>query len=197
MNKQEFFAALQKGLSALPMEDRKKSLDFYNEMIEDRMEEGLSEEEAVAAVGSIDEILPQILAEVPPTEFIKPKRKEKHGGQIFLLVLGAPLWLPLLLAIISTAVAIYLVLWTIILTLYAVDLSFAVSGVAGIAGAFIFYWPVGNIGGAIFILGIGLLCIGLSILLFYGSNQITKGILSFSRKIAKRIPFLLKRKEEN
>ena len=28
MNKQEFFAALQKGLSALPMEDRKNPLIF-------------------------------------------------------------------------------------------------------------------------------------------------------------------------
>ena len=49
MGKQEFLAQLRKGLQGLPQEDIEERLTFYSEMIDDRMEEGLSEEEAVSA----------------------------------------------------------------------------------------------------------------------------------------------------
>ena len=52
MTKREFLAQLRKGLSGLPQDDIEERLTFYGEMIEDRKEEGLSEEEAVSAVGS-------------------------------------------------------------------------------------------------------------------------------------------------
>ena len=46
MSKQEFLEQLRRGLSGLPREDIEERLKFYSEMLEDRMEEGLSEEEA-------------------------------------------------------------------------------------------------------------------------------------------------------
>ena len=60
MNKKAFLWALMDGLSGLPMEDIERSLDYYSEMIDDRMEDGLSEEEAVAAMGPVKEICAQI-----------------------------------------------------------------------------------------------------------------------------------------
>lgn len=68
MNKQEFLAELQKGLSGLPQEDRDERLTFYGEMLDDRMEEGLSEEEAVAAVGSVEEIVRQTARRYSPRQ---------------------------------------------------------------------------------------------------------------------------------
>ena len=53
MTKQAFAAALRNELSGLPREDIDRSIDFYCEMIDDRMEEGLTEEEAVSAIGSV------------------------------------------------------------------------------------------------------------------------------------------------
>ena len=47
MNKQEFLARLQKGLSGLPGEEIEEHLAFYSEMIDDRMEDGIPEETAV------------------------------------------------------------------------------------------------------------------------------------------------------
>ena len=55
MNKQEFVERLRKGLSGLPQDDIEERLTFYSEMIDDRMEEGLSEEEAVGEIGSVDD----------------------------------------------------------------------------------------------------------------------------------------------
>lgn len=65
MTKQEFLKALWTKLSELPKDDVEQSLDYYAEMIEDRIEGGLSEEEAVAAVGTVDEAAAKILSEVP------------------------------------------------------------------------------------------------------------------------------------
>ena len=53
MTKQEFLLNLRKGLLGLPPQDIEERLAFYNEMIEDRIEDGLSEEEAVAEMGRI------------------------------------------------------------------------------------------------------------------------------------------------
>ena len=51
MNKYEFLGRLSERLSNLTAEDRKKATDFYAEMIDDRIEEGMSEEEAVQSIG--------------------------------------------------------------------------------------------------------------------------------------------------
>ncbi len=59
MNKSEFISALEQKLKGLPREDVEQSIAFYEEMIQDRMEEGLSEEEATAAIGSVEEIAAQ------------------------------------------------------------------------------------------------------------------------------------------
>lgn len=65
MNKKEFLAALRAGLAGLPEADVQHWLDFYSEIIEDRMEEGMTESEAVADVGSVHTIVTQILSETP------------------------------------------------------------------------------------------------------------------------------------
>ena len=53
MTKQEFLNQLRMGISGLPQEDISERLTFYREMIDDRMEEGLSEEEAVAFIAEM------------------------------------------------------------------------------------------------------------------------------------------------
>lgn len=52
MTKAEFLKALEEKLSALSAEDRAASLAYYEEIIDDRMEEGLCEADAVAAAGA-------------------------------------------------------------------------------------------------------------------------------------------------
>lgn len=185
MNKQEFLAVIRKGLSGLPLEDIERSVDFYNEMIDDRMEDGLTEEEATAAIGSASDIVSQILSETPLTKFVKAKVKPNRmlrGWEIGLLILGSPVWLPLLLAAAIIVLAVYIVIWSVIITLYAVDLSFAACGAAGIAGAFA-YIAADNIAGAVLLVGTGLVCAGLAVLVFFGSNQVAKCVLRLSKKI--------------
>ena len=145
----------------------------------------MSEEEAVEALGNIEEIISQILSEVSLPKLVKEKVKPKRAlkaWEIVLLVLGAPLWIPLLATVILTVLAIYLSFWSVIISLYAVDLAVAICGLAfvGVAVALLFsgqFIPAGVVFGA------GFVCMGLSILLFFAFNLVTKGILWVSKKV--------------
>ena len=95
MNKQEFLSELRSVLSGLPQDDIEERIAFYGEMIDDRMEEGLTEEEAVAEAGNINEIKTQIVADIPLQKLVKEKVKPKRalrGWEIVLIVLGFPVW---------------------------------------------------------------------------------------------------------
>ena len=83
MTKAEFLKALEEKLSALSAQDRVASLAYYEEIIDDRMEEGLCEADAVAAAGPVEEAAAQLLAETPHAETrlcAQPKRIEPAGS---------------------------------------------------------------------------------------------------------------------
>ena len=104
MSKQEFLAELKAGLNGLPQEDIEERLTFYSEMIDDRMEEGLTEEEAVLAIGTVNEVITQILTDTPLSKLVKERVKPKRtlkAWEIVLLALGAPIWLSLLIAVLA------------------------------------------------------------------------------------------------
>lgn len=198
MNKDAFLSALHGRLSGLPEEDIKKSLDYYNEIIDDHIEEGLSEEEAVQAVGGLEEIVSQILMDTSLPKLVKAKVKPKRSlktWEIVLLVLGSPVWLPLLFAAVCLLLAVYIVLWSVILVLYSVDLSFAAGALTGIVGFFVSL-PDGNIAQGTLFLGAGLFCGGIAILLFFGFNRITKEVLILSKKFLLAIKTRFIRKEK-
>ena len=110
MTKIQFLMSLHNKLSGLPQNEIEERLNFYSEMIEDRIEEGIPEAEAVAQIGTVDEIAEQIVADIPLTKIakgkIKPKRRIK-AWEIVLLILGAPLWLSVLIAIFAVIFSFY------------------------------------------------------------------------------------------
>ena len=181
MNKQQFLTEISSRLKGIPEHDIKKSLDYYSEMIADRMEDGLAEADAVSAVGSVEEIVSQILSESTPLILPKTRRTPKIW-EIILLILGSPVWLPLLLAAAIVILAVYIVIWSAILTLYAIDLSLAAGGILGSASAFMLIFS-GYTVQAVLFFGTGLILAVISILLFFGFNQITKYTVILSKEI--------------
>ena len=177
MNKQEFFAQLRKRLSGLPEQDVEERLSFYSEMIDDRQEEGLSEEAAVAAVGSVDEIVAAVVADTPLTKIAKERIKTKRRlslGEIVLLVLGSPIWLSLGIAAFAVILSLYLSLWAVIISLWAVFVSLAACSVGCVLSGFAFLMRLNGASG-LAILAAGVTCAGLSIFMFYGCKAATKG----------------------
>ena len=141
MNKKEFLERLRHGLHGLPQEDIEERLNFYSEMIDDRMEEGLSEVEAVAEIGNVWEIISQIRAEIPLTKLVKEKIKPKspvNPWVVVLLILGFPLWFPILIAVIAIILSVYIVVWSVIITLWAAFVSLAAGLLSGVFSAVYF-----------------------------------------------------------
>ena len=184
MTKLKFLLSLNEKLSGLPQKDVEERLGFYSEMIEDRMEEGLTEEEAVAAVGSVDEIAEQILADIPLTkiavENMKPKRRFKTW-EIVLLILGSPLWVSLLVAAFAVGLAAYAVLWAAIASLWAVFASVVACAFGGwVAG--VGFLIGGNTVTGVAMIGAGFVCGGLSVFLFFGCKNLTKWTAVLAKK---------------
>ena len=174
MNKIEYLAELRKGLSGLPQEEIEERVTFYSEMIDDRMEEGLSESEAVGAIGTISDVVAQILAETPITTLVKEKvrtNRAMKAWEIVLLVLGSPLWLSLLEA--------SLVACALGGPVSAVVLALQGNGLVSIA-----------------MLGAGAVCAGLSIFIFFGCKVSTKGAMVVTRKMALGVKYLFVGREK-
>lgn len=185
MNRSEFCSELRAGLCGLPTEDIERSLDYYCEMIDDHIESGLTEEEAVAAVGPVWEIISGILADTPLTKIVKEKvraGRTLRAWEVILLILGSPIWVPLLLATVILALTAYALIWVFVVVLYAVVLSFAAAAVSCIAGAF----PIvltGNFVMCAMYFGVGLFSAGLTILSFIGTGHITRGIINLCKNV--------------
>ena len=81
MNKQEFLKRLGAALSGLPEQDASERLSFYGEMIDDRMEEGLSEAAALAEIGPVEAVVRQIVAETPLPKLVKEKMRSGRRSQ--------------------------------------------------------------------------------------------------------------------
>ena len=181
MCKQEFLEQLRKGLSGLPQDEIEERLTFYSEMIEDRKEEGLSEEEAVASVGDAAEITGQILADSPVQPVARKNRRLKTW-EIVLLVLGSPVWLSLLIAVAAVVFSLYVSLWAVILSLWAVFAAVTVFSV-GIAALGIGFALNGNVPAGMVMIGEGFICAGVAIFLFFGCKAATKATLWLTKKL--------------
>jgi uncharacterized membrane protein len=199
MRKQEFMDRLREKLSDLPIAETEERLGFYEEMIDDRMEEGLSEEEAVAAIGSPDEIAAQIIEEIPLKKIVKEKIKPKRKLsvlEIVLLVVGFPLWFPLLIVVpFSVIASLYATLWSVIVSLWAVFGSL-IGSAAGVLVGGVCFIAVGYMPSGIVLIGASLFCAGLSVFLFFGCKAATKGTVWLTKRIALGIKNLFIRKEK-
>ena len=188
MNKQEFLKNLRVSLSNLPQEEIEERIIFYSEMIDDRIEEGLSEEEAVAAVSTADETLTHSTNEQPTP---KAKRKLK-AWEIVLLILGSPIWFSLLIAALAVAIAVYASLWSVIVSLWAAFGAVA-SSALGCVVAGVIFTCIGKVLTGVASIGVGIALAGLSIFCFFGCLATTKGSIFLTKKIFQ----LIKRRLRN
>ena len=199
MTKIEFIELLRVKLSGLPAQEVDERLDFYSEMIDDRIEEGKSEEEAIVELGSVDEVAEQIIAEIPLTSIAKERiRPKKRLGawEIVLLVLGSPIWLSLAIAAFAVILSLYVVLWSVIVSLWACFGALVGCAVGGVAAGAVFA-ALGNVPSGIATIGAGSACAGLSILFFLGCKEATRGNIWLTKRLALGIKKLFVKKEES
>ncbi|MBQ8309947.1 MAG: DUF1700 domain-containing protein [Clostridia bacterium] len=194
MNKIEFLSVLKKRLSGLPQADIDRTVDYYTEMIDDCMEEGMTSAQAVARMGTIDEIVVQARAnarysDAPKT--VPPPRRRMRTWETVLLCVGFPLWFPLTLAAAIIALAVVIVIFAVYIVFYAVDLSLAAVAVTGILTSPIVAFGNGSLTQFLLFFGGGLVCAGLAVPLFFACNALTVKTASMIKHIIIR-----KRKEQ-
>ena len=188
MNKDSFLETLKKRLAAFPEGEVETICAYYAEMIDDRVEEGMTEEEAVAALGNFDRLVEESLANLPLSVLMKAKvneskkRSDHKGLWITLAILGSPLWLCLLLAFLMLLVSIYICIGAFLISAYVVLGSLVLSGVVSVimGGIFLFVRsvPVG-----ICLLGAGLILAGLGCLLVGPVQKFAKWLMQISLRI--------------
>ena len=199
MTKNEFLIKLIQGLSRLPQAEVEERVAFYGEMIADRMEDGLSEEEAVASLGSVQEVINQIISEIPLSSIIKDRIKlnrKLNGWEIALLAIGSPIWISLIAAAFAVVIAVYASIWAVVVSLWATFSALVGVGVGGILGGFLFM-GLGKIPAGFGVLSCALICGGLAILMFYACKYTTVAMTVLTKKIALLLKKCFTKKEEN
>lgn len=184
MTKLEFLAALKGRLDGLSDADVKKSLEFYSEMIDDRVEEGLTEEEAVKEIGSPIDVADKIIAEMPLTTVIKAKIKSKgklNGYMIALIAVLSPVIFSLLLAFSITYIVLVSVLWSLLAILIGLVVGFILGGLGGIVISII-QACTGLYPSFVFILSASLILLGLGLLLLLTVKYAIKGTILLTSK---------------
>lgn len=126
MNKHEYLEELTHQLRGIPDDEIERARAFYSESIDDRREEGLSEQEAVASLESPVEAAQRIISELPT----RPRATAKlHAGKTSFFNRTAPanadttdssLSVPLLIGITILTLIVALVLigiWVAVISL--------------------------------------------------------------------------------
>ena len=197
MTKIEFESALRARLSELPKREIDERIGFYIEMIDDRMEEGMSEEEAVLAVGSVDDIAVEIVADIPFVKIAKEKIKKSRklqAWEIVLLAVGSPIWLSLAVAAFAVVISLYAVLWSLVGAAWAVFAAFAGAFLGAVAlGICIIIFEDVFVG--IAMIGIGLVMAGVGVFAYIGCIYATKGIVKLTKLMALGIKKCFVKKE--
>lgn len=189
MDKESYLARLREALRGLPKADVEESLAYYTELIEDRMEDGLGEAEAVGQLPAPEDAAQEILLSQPLARIVAARVKPKRRlgvWEIVLLVLGSPVWLPLLLTFAVLVLTAYLLVWVVALVLWTVDLSAAVGAVGGLAGM------LGgilqrNMYTELFAVGAALACAGLAILLFFAALWSTRACARLGKALLRSL----------
>ncbi|MGX8692920.1 MAG: DUF1700 domain-containing protein [Clostridia bacterium] len=122
MTKAEYLERLRESLALMPAEEREAQLAYYEELFDDMLEDGMSEEQVVEHLGAPEAVAEELLAEMPLSTLVKNRVRAEgklSALTIVLLVLGAPVWLPLL-------ISAFAVLLSLLITLWAVGISLGV-----------------------------------------------------------------------
>lgn len=184
MNKQEFLTELKKRLSGIPKKDIDQTIEFYEELILDKIEEGQTEEEAIASLDSIDEIVKATLSNVSIPKLVKEKFAPKRSlktWEIVVIASTAIIWIPLAIVLLSVILSLYVGLWSGVIALAASTISVGASSLIIVGG--ILDLCMGHAASGIFTIGLALAFLGTALLLGLLTFKLSKLMVVLCKKI--------------
>jgi len=202
MSRDAFIGELRHRMAGLPQQTVERTVEYYSELIADSVEDGMGEEEAVARLGSLEEIVANVVKDTPLSQIVQTRVQEKKakgvsGWVIALLILGAPVWLPLFIAALVVLFALFIALWAVVIALWAVVAAVILAALAAMVGGVIELARM-HLAQGLVLLGGGLMCLGLCALAFLLMKLITVGTVKLCKWIWTGIKslFVGKRKKE-
>ena len=197
MNKQEFVALLGKRLKSIYGSDVDERISFYCEIIDDKIEEGLSEEEAVAQLGSVDDVIAQITADYALTK-VKVKdnntKKSHNTWKTALLIIGSPVWGSIFISVLAVVFSVWVSLWAVAVSLWAATFALCIGSVAVIVAG-VLLLTVGEKGTGLLAISTSLICAGFSILMCLGSFMVSKGMAALTKLLGRATKRCFKRRK--
>ncbi len=188
MNREEYLEKLRLALAQMPAEEKERQIAYYDELISDMCEDGMSEAEATAKLGDPGKVAEELLAALPLGTLVKSRIKSAGSLSVLtivLLALGFPLWFPLLISafavVFSLLLALLVTIWSLAAALAAVVLSLGVAAVAA---------PIGLLSGAVtgsplVILGTTLAAAGLCVLGALALPPLFRAMARLSRAVCR------------
>ena len=163
----------------------KETQEFYAEVIADRMEDGMTEAEAVAAMGTLGEVAEATLDELPAVPRAIARTKRKSTALLWALaIVGSPVWIPLLLAFVAVAATVYVCIWILALCVWIVAAAFGGAGVVGLLFT-VDGIIIGHVPYVLTSMGMGFASIGVALLAGAGAWTASKQIARLSALWAK------------
>ena len=155
MNKAEFLTTLEKHMTSIPQLEKERIMNYYNETIEDALEDGMSEEDVISSLGTMEEIISQIHLEheITVSSSAAPARKSEYLRYL-LLFLTSPFWLTAI-ALTITLYLLYIALTLINVCLVLALILFFITACFNLVGILIANTPSGLV-----LLGCMLVCLG-------------------------------------
>ncbi|SJZ37853.1 DUF1700 domain-containing protein [Anaerorhabdus furcosa] len=188
MNKQEFLERLENLLNKLSPSEREKAISYYSEMIEDFIEDGCTQEEAVIKVGTPGQIAETILSEDVSNKSKKESTPAKKMLIATLIVLGSPFWgafvlmgLMLLLTGFCLLLVGYMLLWTIPFLMGTLTVVSVILSVVSTLGSFAIMQS--NLALGLTQFGVGVIASGLFILLAISTGMISKYFVVITKNV--------------
>lgn len=179
MKKNEFMDSLKRKLRNESYEYVCQVVEYYDEIINDLIEDGISEEEAIQSLGNIDDILLNMHGD--DIIEIKPHSKKSTAFIGVLLVLGFPLWGSLLAAGVLLLLSAYIVIWCIPIVTICLAFAGTISFIVGIFGAFPLF--VHSIALGITQLGLSAIFGSMGIIGVILTHVVSKRIFNYSKQL--------------
>ncbi|WOO86914.1 DUF1700 domain-containing protein [Mollicutes bacterium LVI A0039] len=168
----EFLKELEIELQHLPQSEITKVINYYEESIEDRLEDEMSDDDIVNSFGPIDQIVATIEEEISLGTIVKDKVSQKASGKkinyvllALVLILGFPIWFTLMMLMLAVLITVYALLWTIPVMVVAIYAALLVTAVVS-AGAVVYSLTSVSIFTTMGLMGLSLVSSGIAIVLF-------------------------------
>lgn len=192
MTKSTFIENLRVLLKSINEDERNKFISYYEEIFDDYMENGFTEEEVINKIGSPESIANSILEEQDSLNIKVPSFNSKILNTV-LLILGFPLWGSLLLTVALIILSIYIIIFCVPFTTGVMSVSFFGAGLFGVIASLFLMFDSLALG--IVQLGVCISLIGASILLGIITLYVSKKVMSITSKLTLKIVKSFKRKE--